>query len=280
MIPNLISGNMARDGGHLILSDEDVVELRRDWPASQRFIRPLIGTKEINQGVHRHCLWIEDSYAEEANQIPPIAARIEQVRQMRIESAAKTTKAYAKIPHKFAQRCHRDEPCIAIPKTTTGESVFLTPNVYDGDAVITDLAFVMYPMDLVSFALISSSTHLAWTKTVAGGMRAGLRYSSQLAYHTFPVPLLTEKNRSDLTATAERILLTREAHFPKTLSELYDESTIPSELWEAHDRNDEVVERIYIGRRFRNDTERLEKLFDLYTKMTTADNKPKKKAAK
>ena len=32
--------------------------------------------------------------------------------------------------------------------------------------------------------------------------------------------------------------------------------------------NDEVLERIYIGRRFRNDTERLEKLFDLYTKMT------------
>jgi hypothetical protein len=29
-----------------------------------------------------------------------------------------------------------------------------------------------------------------------------------------------------------------------------------------------VLERIYIGRRFKNDTERLEKLFDLYTKMT------------
>jgi hypothetical protein len=36
---------------------------------------------------------------------------------------------------------------------------------------------------------------------------------------------------------------------------------------EAHERNDEVLERIYIGRRFKNDTERLEKLFDLYTKM-------------
>ncbi|MGH7065597.1 MAG: hypothetical protein ACREET_16095 [Stellaceae bacterium] len=33
------------------------------------------------------------------------------------------------------------------------------------------------------------------------------------------------------------------------------------------ERNDEVRERIYIGRRFRNDTERLEKLFELYTKM-------------
>ena len=31
-----------------------------------------------------------------------------------------------------------------------------------------------------------------------------------------------------------------------------------------------MLERIYIGRRFKNDTERLEKLFDLYTKMTAA----------
>jgi hypothetical protein len=38
-------------------------------------------------------------------------------------------------------------------------------------------------------------------------------------------------------------------------------------LREAHERNDEVLERIYIGRRFRNDTERLGKLFELYTKM-------------
>jgi len=37
-----------------------------------------------------------------------------------------------------------------------------------------------------------------------------------------------------------------------------------SELQEAHDRNDEIMERIYIGRRLRNDTERLEKLFALY----------------
>ena len=31
---------------------------------------------------------------------------------------------------------------------------------------------------------------------------------------------------------------------------------------------DETLERIYLGRRFKNDTERLEKLFALYTEMT------------
>ena len=44
---------------------------------------------------------------------------------------------------------------------------------------------------------------------------------------------------------------------------------MPEDLRLAHERNDEVLERIYIGRKFKNDTERLEKLFELYTKMTS-----------
>jgi hypothetical protein len=34
------------------------------------------------------------------------------------------------------------------------------------------------------------------------------------------------------------------------------------------DRNNQVLERSYIGRCFKNDTELMEKLFELYTKMT------------
>jgi hypothetical protein len=37
---------------------------------------------------------------------------------------------------------------------------------------------------------------------------------------------------------------------------------------QIHEKNDDILERIYIGRRFKNDTERLEKLFEMYTKMT------------
>lgn len=62
---------------------------------------------------------------------------------------------------------------------------------------------------------------------------------------------------------------------------MYDPENMPADLRAAHDRNDEVLERIYIGRRFKNDTERLEKLFDLYTKMTAsaAPAKGKKRKA-
>ena len=102
-------------------------------------------------------------------------------------------------------------------------------------------------------------------------MKTDFRYSNTLGWNTFPVPTLTEKNKADLTRCAENILLTREAHFPATIADLYDPEKMPDNLREAHERNDEVLERIYIGRRFKNDTERLEKLFELYTKMIAED---------
>ena len=108
------------------------------------------------------------------------------------------------------------------------------------------------------------------------GLRAAAKdfsYSNTLGWNTFPVPILTEKNKADLTRCAEDILLAREAHFPATIADLYDPETMPANLRAAHERNDEVLERIYIGRRFRNDTERLEKLFDLYTKMIAASRR-------
>lgn len=109
--------------------------------------------------------------------------------------------------------------------------------------------------------------------TTSARLRNDYRYSVNLTYFTFPLPALTQKNRDDLTRCAEEILLAREAHFPATIADLYDPQKMPADLRAAHDRNDETLERIYIGRRFRNDTERLEKLFELYTKMTSAKGK-------
>ena len=75
------------------------------------------------------------------------------------------------------------------------------------------------------------------------------------------------------------MLLPPEAPFPAPIADLYEPDSRPVDLREAHERNDEVLERIYIGRRFRNDTERLEKLFELYTKMTAEQDATKKRKA-
>ncbi len=87
------------------------------------------------------------------------------------------------------------------------------------------------------------------------------------------------QNKTDLTRSAEEILLARERYFPATIAHMYDPDRMDTEfplVQEAHDRNDEILERIYSGRRFKNDTDRLEKLFELYTKMTTQPAMTKK----
>jgi len=101
--------------------------------------------------------------------------------------------------------------------------------------------------------------------------------NTTLGWNTFRVPKLTEQDKADLARCAENILLAREIHFPATIADLYDPDHMPDNLRRAHEQNDETLERIYIGRRFKNDTERLEKLFDLYVKMTanTITNKSK-----
>ncbi len=145
-------------------------------------------------------------------------------------------------------------------------------------SIISDSAFALYDAPLWNMALIASKLHLVWIATVCGKLETRYRYSNTLGWNTFPVPVLTEQNKVDLTRCAEDILLAREEHFPATIADLYDPKNMPKNLRAAHDRNDEVLERIYIGRRFKNDTERLEKLFELYTKMTSTT--PKKKGVK
>lgn len=138
------------------------------------------------------------------------------------------------------------------------------------DSIITAPNFALYDAPLWNMALIASRVHLVWIGTVCGKLETRYRYSNTLGWNTFPVPFLTEQNKADLTACAEAILLARESHFPATIADLYAPDDMPDNLRVAHAHNDEVLERIYIGRRFKNDTERLEKLFELYTKMTAA----------
>jgi hypothetical protein len=149
----------------------------------------------------------------------------------------------------------------------------------EAGTIMSDKCFALYDAPLWNMALIASRLHWVWIGTVCVRMRTDFSYSNTLGWNTFPVPTLTDKNKADLTRCAEDILLAREHHFPATIADLYDPPATPDDLRAAHERNDEVLERIYIGRRFKNDTERLEKLFDLYTKMIASAAPTKKRKA-
>ncbi len=273
-LAKMVMGNMARDDGYLILSLDEGRELLTNYPEANRFFLPLLGTKEIVSGTFRWALHLKAIEEDMWSNIPPIQLRVEAVKSFREKSKAKTTNGYASVPYRFAQYCHRNEIAIALPSVTPEERTYVTPLLLPAGVMVTNLAYLIYDFGIESFALLSSRMHTVWVRAVSGRLGSGIRYTPTVSYHTFPVPKLTEKNKADLTLCAEDIILAREAYFPSTIADLYAPDNMPENLRHAHERNDEVLERIYIGRRFKNDTERLEKLFDLYTKMTAEHNKP------
>jgi hypothetical protein len=268
-------GNKPVDGGHLLLTRDEVDTLQLNTVQRQRFIRRIYGSAEFIRGLERYCLWIENVHLVEAVGIAAIAKRIADVRKMRLASTKAATVETAKMAHQFGEVRQKGNETVIVVPSVSSESRDCLPVGYEASGtIVTNLAFALYDAPLWNMALIASRLHLVWIGTVCGKLETRYRYSNTLGWNTFPIPTLTEQNKADLTACAEDILLAREANFPATIADLYDPKNdtggMPDNLRHAHERNDEVLERIYIGRRFKNDTERLEKLFELYTKMTAA----------
>jgi hypothetical protein len=261
----MLFGNMPRDGGHLIaLFEEKAAETGGDEIFSN-YLRPFVGSEDFIHGKLRYCLWIEQDQWSDAVRSPIIARRLEAVKAMRLASKASSTRDYAKAPYRFVQIQGRAKrSALIVPRVSSERRPFLPVGLLDAATIVADSAFALYDAPLWCLALIASRLHLVWIAAVCGKLKTDYRYSNTLGWNTFPIPTLTDKNKADLTRCAEDILLARETHFPATSADLYDPELMPANLRHAHERNDEVLERIYVGRRFRNDTERLERLFALY----------------
>jgi hypothetical protein len=223
-------------------------------------------------------LWITRDTLADANLFPEIERRIEAVREARLEKAsdAQAQKLVDK-PYRFRDQYEASSDLLVVPIVSSENRPYLPIGLVEPISVVHNKAFALYDAPLWNMALIASRMHLAWIGAVCGRLEMRFSYSNTLGWNTFPVPTLTEKNKADLTRCAEDILLAREEYFPATIADLYDPEHMPGDLREAHERNDEVLERIYIGRRFKNDTERLEKLFELYTKMIASPGAATKK---
>ena len=278
-LPQMIFGSMPNDGGALLLKMNEAHALSVRSTRVAQFIHKVAGTDEFIKGIERRCIWVREDQSAEACEDILLNERFGRVAAKRSASSRAATSKLATVPYRFGEvRQTGREQVIIVAKTCSELREYLPTDLLASGTIVTE-AFGLYDCPLLAFAIVTSKLHLAWGATVCGKLETRYRYSNTLGWNTFPVPPLTEKMKADLTRCAEDILLAREAHFPATIAELYDPERMDRDfpdLRAAHDRNDEVLERIYIGRRFRNDTERLEKLFELYTKMTAGAGSTKK----
>ena len=270
-------GNKPVDGGNLLLTRKEASRLNLPKDQYANVVRRLLGSEDSIHGKERYCLWIKQDYIDKISNNEEISKRLDEVKKMRLESSKLQTQALAETPYMFGEvRQNGNERPAVIPIHSSESREYLPFVLGNNGDIVHNSASALYDAPIWNLAVFTSRIHLIWITTVCGKIKTDIRYSNTLGWNTFPIPSLTEKNKADLTRCAEEILLVREAHFPSTVADLYEPSDMPADLREVHERNDEVLERIYIGRRFKNDTERLEKLFNLYTEMSAPRTNSKK----
>jgi hypothetical protein len=265
-LPKISDGCGALDGGNLMLTDLEKHDLITDYPNSLKFIKPLVGSEEMINGILRWCIWIEDFDVIEANEIPPIKIRLSLVRKARNEGGT-SAQSCKNTPNRFAWINRPAKTQIVIPTVSSERREYIPISFFSNESIISNSASIVHDPENYVFAIITSRIHNVWVKTIAGKLENRIRYTSAVCYNTFPFPSISENQKNDLEKHVYRVLEERENHSEKTLAQLYDPDKMPKSLLDAHHQLDLAVENCYRSKPFKSDEERLEYLFKLYEQM-------------
>ena len=266
----MVYGSEPREGGFLMLDPYDRGCIEKESPNHLKFVKQIVGSNEYINGIIRYCLWIPDEKVDEAITIPFIKDRLEKVTQYRLTSKRADTVKYANRPNQFTNSTYKEEPVLVVPVVSSANRDYLPLGFVEKDVLVLNSAQTIANCDTITFGIIESKLHMVWVKAVSGKLKNDIRYSSTLCYNTFPFPKISAEKKTEIEAAAEEVLITREYYPEKTLAELYDPDKMPQDLREAHAKLDDIVESCYPGYPFVSDEARLECLFKLYEKMTTA----------
>ena len=127
-----------------------------------------------------------------------------------------------------------------------GRELFTAELVKDG-AIPTDACFMMEDPDGLSFALISSIPFMIWQKTVGGRIKSDCRFADTLIWNTFPLPKLTDTQRSEIVKAGQGVIKARNAYEVLSLADLYkkEKFELYPELVKAHKELDKSILDVY-----------------------------------
>jgi len=267
-IPALAYGSKPVDGGNLLLSESERIELLAIEPNAERWIRAFMGSEELINGIPRYCLWLKDCPPDELRKMPAVMERINAVKEMRMNSSKEPTRQAAATPTVFAEIRQSSADYVAIPEVSSERRNFIPIGFFPSTTIASNLLYVLPNATLYHFGILSSTMHNAWMRSVCGRLESRYRYSAGIVYNNYPWPEPNDKQQEAIETSAQAVLDAR-AKFPaSTLADLYDPLTMPPELVRAHQALDRAVDAAYGKTTFKTEADRVAFLFERYQQLT------------
>lgn len=272
-LPLASFGTMPADGGHLLLDAEGYARAVSD-PIAAKYIRPFLGAKELVQGKSRWCLWLTDLDPADLRHSAFLRERIEGCREWR-SAQTPTGDAYKLrlTPHLFRPNSKRPtNNYVCVPRHVSEARSFFPVAYLGPESISGDANFTISDPDGVAFAILSSSAFLAWQKAVGGRIKSDLRFSSTLTWNTFPLPSISDEQRSAIIAGGQAVLDARALHPERSLADHYNPLAMAPDLLRAHRQLDAAVDKTIGLRGAAGNDARLRALFRSYRDLITADH--------
>ena len=270
-LPEMNSGCKITDDGNLLLNEAEKKELIEVNSKVELFIKPFYGAHDYINGKTRYCIHITPDLVELAYKIKSLTERFERVEIFRLNSKKVATQRKAKNPHFFDEDKHQKGEYIFMPRHSSENRDYIPAGYLNDNVIAGDSALIIYKTQPWHFAVVTSRMHMVWMRAIGGKLETSYRYSAKLCYNTFPFPEITNKQKENLNQYVFAILDERAKHPSKTMAQLYNPTTIPKGLLQAHQELDTAIEQCYRLQPFKNDTERLEYLFKQYEEMLQKD---------
>lgn len=280
-VPELVFGNMANDGGNLILQNEsEYLDYISKEPNGTKFIKPFVGSVELINNLKRYCFWLKDANPSEIKSLPILCKRIELVQEFRIKSTRVATNKLASFPTLFGETRQKEGDILVIPRVSSENRKYIPVAFFNYKTIINDRCTFMNEATLFHFGTITSIMHMVWMKNTCGRLKSDYNYSNNIVFNNFPWPENpTDKQTKAIETAAQKVLDIR-LDFPNSsLADLYNPLTMPSTLVKAHNELDKAVDLAYRSQPFTSEAKRMEFLFELYEKYTGdlfSKEKPKK----
>ena len=267
--PAMNFGNMPRDGGGFIFSEEEKDDLIAKEPLAAKWVHFFPGASEFINNKKRYCLWLQGASPAEIKQCPTVYARVESVRAMRAASKAASTQKMAETPTLFAQITQPlGTPFIIVPRHSSERRRYMPLGFMGEDVIASDSTLIIPGASLYHFGVLTSNVHMAWMRAVCGRIKSDYRYSKDIVYNNFPWPSPTEEQKARIEQTAQAILDARAKYPDCSLADLYDEVTMPVELRRAHQDNDRAVMAAYGFSTKISESACVAELFKMYQELT------------
>ncbi len=262
--PRMRTGCQPIDDGNYLFTKQQRDEFLTAEPQAEPFFRPYMSGIDFLQGEHRWVLALQSVHPSELRNAPKVLERIQNVREFRLKSDRAATRALAELPTRFNVDVVPTQPFLALPEVSSENRQFLPVGWLEPPTIPSNKLRFIENAEKWKLALLTSSMHMAWMRTVTGRLESRYMYSVGVVYNTFPWPDLDDKAKAALTGTGQAILDARANHPGATLADLYDPDAMPPDLRRAHKANDLAVDRLYRKKPFESERERVEFLFARY----------------